>query len=199
MRVDDYKRMQDKVIAAEGPGYVSGLIHDVDQARAWVKAQQGLSSLQRLSVDERTRLINLFLSAWWIRDSDVAAIEQLCEGVSSSDLSNVRKQVDASVMHSSAQRQRVLTALYGMTEEVRRAQTEARNSAARTAYKEAIERRMGIVDGRLSSDRSGVPTREELERELVEANRTVSRGDYTGPDISLDELLKSPAAAGVGR
>jgi hypothetical protein len=199
MRVDDYKRMQDKVIAAEGPGYVSGLIHDVDQARAWVKAQQGLSSLQRLSVDERTRLINLFLSAWWIRDSDVAAIEQLCEGVSSSDLSNVRKQVDASVMHSSAQRQRVLTALYGMTEEVRRAQTEARNSAARKAYKEAIERRMGIVDGRFSSDRSGVPTREELERELVEANRTVSRGDYTGPDISLDELLKSPAAAGVGR
>jgi hypothetical protein len=86
-----------------------------------------------------------------------------------------------------------------MTEEVRRAQTEARNSAARKAYKEAIERRMGIVDGRLSSDRSGVPTREELERELVEANRTVSRGDYTGPDISLDELLKSPAAAGVGR
>jgi hypothetical protein len=34
---------------------------------------------------------------------------------------------------------------------------------------------------------------------LAEANRTVSRGDYTGPDISLDELLKSPAAAGVGR
>jgi len=199
VRVDDYKRMQDKVIAAEGPGYVSGLIHDVDQARAWVRAQQGLSSLQRLSIDERSRLINLFLSATWIRDGDVAAIEQLCEGVSSSDLSSVRKQVDTSGMHSPAQRQRVLTALYGMTEQVRAARAEARNSSARKAYRDAIERRMGIVDGRLSSDRSGVPTREELERELAEANRTVSRGDYTGPDITLDELLKSPAEAGVGR
>ena len=199
MRVDDYKRMQDRVIATEGPDYLSGLIHDVDQARAWIKAQQGLSGLQRLSVDERSRLINLFLAAWWIHDGDVAAIEQLCEGVSGSDLSNVRKQVDTSGMHSAAQRHRVLAALYGMTQQERRAEEETRHSAARRAYKEALERRMGIVDGRLSSDRSGVPTREELERELEEANRTVGRGAYTGPDITLDELLKSPAGAGVGR
>ena len=86
-----------------------------------------------------------------------------------------------------------------MTEQVRAAQAEARDSAARKAYREAIERRMGIVDGRLSSDRSGVPTREELEKECAEANREARRTGYTGPDITLDELLKSPAGAGVGR
>jgi hypothetical protein len=59
---------------------------------------------------------------------------------------------------------------------------------------------MGIVDGRLSSDRSGVPTQEELERECAEANREArAHTDYRGPDITIDELLKSPAGAGVGR
>jgi hypothetical protein len=199
MRVDDYKMMENKVIAAEGPDYISGAIHDVDQARAWISRQQELSSLQRLSVDERIRLINLFLSAWWIKDGDVAAIEKLCEGVSSSDLSAVRTKVDTTGMQSPAQRRRVIIALYGMTEQMRASEAEARHSAARRAYREEIEHRMGIVDGRLSSDRSGVPTQEELERECAEANREArAHTDYRGPDITIDELLKSPAGAGVG-
>jgi hypothetical protein len=196
---DDYTRMRDKVIAAEGPGYLSGLVNDVNQARGWIKRQDP-SGLQRLGLEERGRLIKLFISAWWIREEDVLAIEQLCDGAPGSDLAALRTNVDTSGMHSQAQRQRVLTALYGMTAQVRAAQAEARNSAARKAQREAVERRMGIANGRLSSDRSGVPTREELEAECAAANKEArARTGYTGPDITVDELLKTEVGSGASR
>jgi hypothetical protein len=81
-QLDDYTMMRNRLVLAEGPGVLSGLLSDDDQVRAWVSATD-LTALGRQPVEEKLRMINTLIGGVFsfISDDDLSAMIKILSSV----------------------------------------------------------------------------------------------------------------------
>jgi hypothetical protein len=99
-QADDYTQMRDKIIAHEAPGIIAGFFNDDDQVRAWVTSTD-LAALGRQPAQEKIRMIETLLGGFfsWISDADVAAIERICQSVTTpAEMAQLRAHFESQIV-----------------------------------------------------------------------------------------------------
>jgi hypothetical protein len=82
--MDDYSQMENRIILAEGPGVVGGLLTDDDDVQKWVSSTDAVA-LGQQSPEEKLRMINTLIGGVlsYITDADLAAIIRILNSVTS--------------------------------------------------------------------------------------------------------------------